>query len=179
MSPTQARIRSWISDPELGICQGLNRWGTRRPICAVFCTLSRLGDGPVWYALMTALAVFGGRKGALAGLHLAIVGLCCLLLYRGLKRGTRRLRPFARHPSIQALIQPLDEYSFPSGHTLHASAFTVVACAYFPSLAWLLVPLALLIALSRVVLGLHYPSDVLAAIVIGCALAGSSLPLMQ
>lgn len=179
MSPTQARIRSWISDPELGICQGLNRWGARPVVGAIFCALSRLGDGPIWYALISALALFGGREGALAAMHLAIVGLCCWWLYGRLKRGTRRLRPFARHRSIRALIQPLDEFSFPSGHTLHASAFTIVACAYFPSLAWLLVPLALLIALSRVVLGLHYPSDVLAAIAIGAVLAGSSLLLMR
>lgn len=178
MSPTQARILSWIAEPELGICQSLNRWGEYPQVGALFRTVSRLGDGPVWYALIIMLALFGGRAGGLAALHLAIVGLCCLLLYRGLKRGTQRLRPFARHPSIHALIEPLDEFSFPSGHTLHATAFSVVACAYFPLLAWILAPLALMIALSRVVLGLHYPSDVLAAIAIGSTLAGGSLLLM-
>jgi undecaprenyl-diphosphatase len=72
-------------------------------------------------------------------------------------------------------IAPLDEFSFPSGHTLHAVSFTLVALAYFPVLAPVLVPFTVLVALSRVVLGLHYPSDVLAATVIGCGLAGLSI----
>lgn len=70
-----------------------------------------------------------------------------------------------------AHVPPLDEFSFPSGHTLHAVAFTAVACAWYTPLALLLVPYALLVAASRVVLGLHYPSDVLAAIAIGGVLA--------
>ena len=82
-----------------------------------------------------------------------------------------RERPFIRHPGITLAMPPLDRYSFPSGHTLHAVAFTWQAVANFPELAWVLVPLASLIAASRVVLGLHYPSDVLAGGAIGAALA--------
>ena len=69
----------------------------------------------------------------------------------------------------------IDEFSFPSGHTLHAVSFTTVAIAYVPWLALLLIPFALLVGASRVVLGLHYPSDVLAATAIGSALAAASL----
>src|SRR5690606_27432241 len=76
---------------------------------------------------------------------------------------------------IRAWVAPLDEFSFPSGHTLHAVAFSLVAVAHVPLLAWLLLPFTACVAVSRVVLGLHYPSDVLAATVIGSALAGLSL----
>jgi undecaprenyl-diphosphatase len=69
------------------------------------------------------------------------------------------------------LVAPLDHYSFPSGHTLHAVSFTVVALHYYPQLAWVLVPFTLLVAGSRVFLGLHYPSDVAAAAAIGYLLA--------
>ena len=69
----------------------------------------------------------------------------------------------------------LDEFSFPSGHTLHAVGFSVVALHYYPVLAPLLLPFTLMIALSRVVLGLHYPSDVLAATAIALGLGSVSL----
>jgi len=108
---------------------------------------------------------------------MAATGGVALLLYRRLKRWTRRPRPFAADGRIQAWVAPLDEFSFPSGHTLHAVAFTIVALAYYPWLAVLLVPFAASVAVSRVVLGLHYPSDVLAATGIGSLLAGASLGL--
>jgi undecaprenyl-diphosphatase len=74
-------------------------------------------------------------------------------------------------------MPPLDRYSFPSGHTLHAVSFTWQAVAHFPQLAWILIPLALLIALSRVVLGLHYPTDVIAGAAVGALLAAGGLAL--
>src|SRR5690606_16957595 len=79
---------------------------------------------------------------------------------------------------VRAWVAPLDEFSFPSGHTLHAVAFSTVAVAHYPVLAWALVPFTGAVALSRVVLGLHYPSDVLAATAIGGLLAAVSLWLV-
>jgi len=144
-----------------------------------FTTVSRLGDGVFWYGLMAMLVVVNGATGLRAALHLAAIGVVALLLYRSLKRHTRRSRPFASDLRIRAWIAPLDEYSFPSGHTLHAVAFSVVAVAYYPKLGWLLIPFTASVAVSRVVLGLHYPSDVLAATGIGTLLAVASLCLIQ
>jgi undecaprenyl-diphosphatase len=76
--------------------------------------------------------------------------------------------------SIAAGAPVLDTFSFPSGHTLHAVAFTLVACSYYPGLTAVLMPFTLLTAASRVVLGLHYPSDVLAGAAIGAAVALAS-----
>lgn len=160
---------------EMPLCLALNRWGARSLVHGFFATISRLGDGAFWYALMASLALAGGMRGAMAAVHLAITGLVALSLYRVLKRHIRRPRPCEGNRGVVALVAPLDRFSFPSGHTLHAVAFTAVACAWFPSLAVLLVPFALLVALSRVVLGLHYPSDVLAAVAIGLLLATGSL----
>ena len=60
---------------------------------------------------------------------------------------------------------------------MHAASFTLIAAAMFPLLALVLVPAALLIALSRVVLGLHYPSDVIAGAVLGASVAGLTMGL--
>jgi undecaprenyl-diphosphatase len=155
-------------------CVRWNRWAAQRALVGFFRVVSRLGDGLFWYALIAALALCGAR-GLMAALHMALTGLAATTLYRLLKRWTRRPRPFRAHREIVAHIAPLDEFSFPSGHTLHAVGFTIIALAWFPLLAPLLVTFTLLVAASRVVLGLHYPSDVLAAMVIGCALGTASL----
>jgi undecaprenyl-diphosphatase len=176
MHASPPRNRMLASDA--GWCLRANRIGARSAVRRVFAIVSRLGDGVFWYALMAMLVAFDGHAGLLASLHLAATGTVALALYKWLKRWTRRPRPFAADGRIRAWIAPLDEFSFPSGHTLHAVAFSLVAVAHYPALAWLLLPFAAGVAASRVVLGLHYPSDVLAATAIGCALAGVSLWLV-
>ncbi|UNK41408.1 phosphatase PAP2 family protein [Luteimonas sp. S4-F44] len=167
--------RSRLHLHDVGWCLRANRACTRLWLRRGFATVSRLGDGVFWYGLMTALVVLDRLDGALAAAHMAATGAVALLLYRRLKRWTRRPRPFAADVRIRAWVAPLDEFSFPSGHTLHAVAFSTVAIAHYPVLAWLLVPFAAAVAASRVVLGLHYPSDVLAATAIGGALGAVSL----
>jgi undecaprenyl-diphosphatase len=135
-----------------------------------FGFFSRIGDGVVWYLLMALLIVFGGTRGALAALHMAAIGLASLGLYKLVKGLSKRPRPLMRRTGLHLSVAPLDEFSFPSGHTLHAVGFSLVACHYFPWLALILVPLSLCIAISRVVLGLHYPSDVAAAVLMGAGL---------
>jgi undecaprenyl-diphosphatase len=161
---------------ETRLCVCANRWAGRRAIARFFGVVSRLGDGAFWYTLMLAIAVFGSDgKGVRVAVQMALTGLVAAALYRGLKRWTRRPRPFRAHRDIVAHVLPLDEFSFPSGHTLHAVTFSVIALFHFPWLAPVLIPFTLLVAASRVVLGLHYPSDVLAAMGIGCALSAASL----
>jgi len=175
--PSRRRRAARLRARDRGWCMRANRWGARDAVRRYFAAISRLGDGVFWYALMGMLVVFDGLAGVAASAHMAATGGVALLLYRRLKRWTRRPRPFAADGRIQAWVAPLDEFSFPSGHTLHAVAFTIVALAYYPWLAVLLVPFAASVAVSRVVLGLHYPSDVLAATGIGSLLAGASLGL--
>ncbi|MBN8798554.1 MAG: phosphatase PAP2 family protein [Stenotrophomonas acidaminiphila] len=159
-------------------CRRANHYCRRRRIRTLFAVISRLGDGVFWYLLMAALVLADGMDGLRASAHMAATGLVALTLYKVLKRWTRRPRPFAADLRIRAWVAPLDEYSFPSGHTLHAVSFSVVALAYYPWLAPLLLPFTAGVALSRVVLGLHYPSDVLAATGIALLLGSASLQLM-
>lgn len=160
---------------DAGWCLRANRWGQAHAVRRFFAIVSRLGDGIFWYLLMAALVVADGYAGLAASAHLAGTGAIALILYKLLKQWTRRPRPYASDLRIRAWIAPLDEFSFPSGHTLHAVAFSVVAVAHYPGLVVLLVPFTACVAMSRVVLGLHYPSDVLAATAIGCSLAGVSI----
>lgn len=157
------------------LCVRFNQAARFEPVRQLLRFASRLGNGVFWYALMGAILASRGTAGLQAVLHMAAVGLSCTLLYKWLKTATSRPRPYQVNLSISCNARPLDPFSFPSGHTLHAVAFTIVALSYFPQLSWLLIPLTSLIALSRVVLGLHYPSDVLAGTFIGAVVAGISL----
>jgi undecaprenyl-diphosphatase len=162
---------------EHGLCRRLNRALGRPALRELFVIVSRLGDGVVWYLLVLLLPVRYGEAALRPALVMAATGIIGVLVYKALKHRLVRERPYITFAGIHAGTAPLDRYSFPSGHTLHAVAFTILATSYFPALGWVLVPFATLIAASRVVLGLHYPTDVLAGAAIGTALAGAALAL--
>lgn len=144
---------------------------------ALFRLVSRLGDGVFWYSVMLALIATQGRPGLDTALRMLAAGLIGFIAYKLLKSRTTRPRPYQVLRGIRAGIDPLDAFSFPSGHTLHAVAFTLVAISHYPALGAVLVPFTLLVALSRVVLGLHYPSDVLAGAAVGALVAEAVLAL--
>ena len=98
-------------------CLNAHHWCQHRGVRALFSLVSRLGDGAAWYALMAAMVVIDGRAGLLAAAHLAVTGSIAVGLYALLKRWTKRPRPFASDARIHAWVAPLDEFSFPSGHT--------------------------------------------------------------
>jgi undecaprenyl-diphosphatase len=159
-----------VDDADYRLCRRLNRGADLAVVRGMFAAASRLGDGAVWYALMLLLPLGYGARGLRSALVMGAVGVLGLALYKGLKKIFVRERPFVRHRGICLAAAPLDRYSFPSGHTLHATAFTWQACSQFPELAIVLVPLAALIATSRCVLGLHYPTDVLVGGLLGAGL---------
>jgi undecaprenyl-diphosphatase len=160
-----------IDAAEVGLCRRLNRGAAFAWPRRVFQVASRLGDGVVWYGLILALPLLYGAAALKPAVVMALTGAFGVVIYSLLKRVFVRERPFITHDGIDRAGATLDRYSFPSGHTLHAVSFAWQASAHFPELAWVLLPLAGLIAASRVVLGLHYPSDVLAGAAIGAALA--------
>jgi undecaprenyl-diphosphatase len=162
---------------EYRVCRSLNRAARWPWFLAIMRISSRLGDGELWVALIIALPLLYGSAAIRVSLIMAATGLSGYLIYRSLKATLVRERPFIRHPAIDMAMSPLDRYSFPSGHTLHAVSLSWQAVAHYPQLAWILVPASSLIALSRVVLGLHYPTDVLAGAAIGAVLAGCGLAI--
>lgn len=168
-------MNSRLARGEAAFCLAANRWGHQSFVRTYFSTVSRLGDGVFWYAMMGLIVLFDGYDGLAASAHMAATGAAALLLYRVLKRCTRRPRPFASDRRIRPLVRPLDEFSFPSGHTLHAVAFSLVALAHYPQLTALVAFFTASVGASRVVLGLHYPSDVLAATGIACGIGAFSL----
>jgi undecaprenyl-diphosphatase len=161
---------------ELKFCRYLNLSSRSSAVRQLFRAVSWLGDGWLWYGLMLALPLVYGLDGLQASLHMMATGALGVTLYKLVKNHAVRERPYITHSAIECASAPLDRYSFPSGHTLHAVCFTLLLSSYFPEWTAALIGLALLIALSRVILGLHYPTDVAAGAVLGGSLGfGSSL----
>lgn len=168
-----------VDAAEYNLCRKLNRGASFAFPRKVFQVASRLGDGIIWYVLILGLPVLYGPAAVKPAIVMASTGILGVVIYKLLKRVFVRERPFITHETIDLAMTPLDRYSFPSGHTLHAVSFTWQLTALYPELGWVLVPLAALIASSRVVLGLHYPTDVLAGAAIGALLAELGISLLS
>jgi undecaprenyl-diphosphatase len=148
---------------------GVVRWvcGRRRhPMDRAMVAATRLGDGPLW-VLLTLAMPFISSKGWRALGVLAVAFAVEQAIYHLVKRATTRLRPFAAIPGVTGLVVPPDEFSFPSGHTAAAFVMVTASTVLLPLLVLPLSAAALLIGVSRVYLGVHFPSDVLAGAVVG------------
>lgn len=166
-----------LSEWDREACIRFSRLGQIASVHKLFWIVSRLGDGYFWGILTLALCLYSAQKAIPFLLHMALTGIVCFVLYKWLKTKTSRPRPYQASGDVALGDRPLDQYSFPSGHTMHAVAFSVVITAFFPELFWVVVPATLLIAASRVVLGLHYPSDVIAGALLGLAISSLILSI--
>lgn len=163
-----------INDIDVALCLCCNRQSRHPYIRDIFCTVSRLGDGIFWYALMTALLLADFGRALPGVMHMLGAALAGTLIYKLIKHKTLRPRPFQIYPNIVCAGKTLDQFSFPSGHTMHAVSFSLIGMYYFPETVYLTLPFTVLVALSRPILGLHYPSDVLAGATLGALFAALS-----
>ncbi|MFK5914466.1 MAG: phosphatase PAP2 family protein [Woeseiaceae bacterium] len=164
---------------DMKLCGFFNRACHYNFIKLFFSVISRLGNGVFWYALMLMLPLFYGIEAVLVVAQMLVAGLSGTLVYLYLKKRTKRARPYTVNGGIELGTQPLDQYSFPSGHTLHAIGFSMIVCYYYPEFIIFLVPVSILVAFSRMILGLHYPSDVLVGAGIGFTTAVTVLFLFN
>ena len=157
---------SYVSHSDLRIAGRVRHWYPPRWFCRTMVAATRFGDGWGWAVVAPILAAAGasGRAALVAGLIAAAVSIAAFTV---LKHGIKRPRPCELGPHPLFHIEPPDRFSFPSGHTMAASSTAAVLGLHFPPLAPLFALLALAIGTSRVVLGLHYVSDVLAGAVLG------------
>ncbi|MGH1431602.1 MAG: phosphatase PAP2 family protein [Neptuniibacter sp.] len=132
--------------------------------------VSRLGDGGLYLVLGISLALFEPAY----GLIFFITGLIAygfeLPLYLVLKNTIKRDRPCDALP-FEAYIVPSDKFSFPSGHSAAAFVFATLIAEYYPMFAGIAYSVAVLVGISRVLLGVHYPSDIAAGAILGVSSA--------
>jgi len=131
---------------------------------------SRLGDGWLWWALGLVLLLFGGPVRFVALGAALISAALAVGLFQRIKKLFNRTRPCAISPNCWATLLPPDQFSFPSGHSMTAFAVAVPLSMFYPALEPGLLFCAFSIAVSRILLGLHFLSDVLAGSALGAAI---------
>ncbi len=165
-----ARVRHFIESRDHRLMRKVNRWSAPTWIRMWMLAATRGGDGWLWYGLALAVALFGdearwqaiGAGGLAAGMG--------IFLFLFLKRATARRRPCHIEPHCWATLLPPDQFSFPSGHTITAFAMVFSVGAFYPPLLPWLAFAAISIGASRIVLGMHFLSDVVAGAAIGAML---------
>ncbi len=163
--------RGSLANKDRALAHRLTGWRPPRWVRWWMLIASRGGDGYLWIAIAAALACFGGPSRLLAIASAALAACLGLVSFMVLKRLFRRPRPCAYWPHAWARVRARDEFSFPSGHSETSFAIATSLLLFYPDLRSLLIFCALSIALSRLLLGLHFLSDVLVGSVLG-VLAG-------
>ncbi|MCU1236995.1 MAG: phosphoesterase, PA-phosphatase related [Candidatus Solibacter sp.] len=149
----------------------VNRWPAPRWVRFWMIWATRAGDGWLWWGMGLVILLFGGEQRFLAvGSAIVSAGIG-VILFRQIKKLTGRRRPCVFEPHCWATLLPPDQFSFPSGHTITAFAVAVSLSRFYPDLAIGLLFCALSVAASRILLGMHFLSDVVAGAAIGTLLA--------
>jgi len=128
---------------------------------------SKSADGPLYLLLPVLVWIITPHLASRFLFALLIAFAIELPLYRFLKIKIKRERPFRALDGVTKRIHPPDHFSFPSGHTAGVFIIFIVALHFFPFLGLSVLIWALLVGLSRVHLGVHFPLDVVAGSLIG------------
>ncbi len=139
--------------------------------------ISKTGDGQL-YLLVGAGALLAEGVDS-AYLHVTALGfLIERPIYFILKNGFKRNRPQAALKGFNSLITPSDQFSFPSGHTSAAFLFATVTGFYYPFLLLPLLIWAASVGFSRVILGVHFPTDTFVGMGLGISVAFYSFKII-
>ncbi|HUJ22782.1 MAG TPA: phosphatase PAP2 family protein [Bryobacteraceae bacterium] len=166
----RSRAAATLSAPDHFLMRRVNRWRPPRWIRVWMLAATRAGDGWLWWCC--GLAVWASHDPAnyraLAAAGLAV--LAGISNFKILKRAVGRRRPCAIEPHCWANLLPPDQFSFPSGHSITAFAVAVSFGTFYPSAQPVLLFCATSVAASRVLLGMHFLSDVIVGSGIGAVL---------
>jgi undecaprenyl-diphosphatase len=158
---TLARAKSTLSAPDNDLMRRFNRWRAPRWVRWWMLLATRAGDGWLWGLIGIAVLLSPDvlRFRAIAAAGLAVT--CGILLFHRVKRVVCRIRPRDIEPHCWANIVTRDRFSFPSGHSTTAFAVALSLGSFYPEIMPVLLLLAANVAISRVVVGMHFLSDVL------------------
>ncbi|MFD7525238.1 phosphatase PAP2 family protein [Paenibacillus chitinolyticus] len=172
-----SKVVHWMHRHETRMFLYVNQRFRHTILDGILGTLTHLGGATATITVTLLLSLFGKGVWQIAGIQALAALAISHIPVAIVKKLYPRRRPYLVVPNTRTGRNPLQDHSFPSGHTTAIFSVIVPFVAHMPVLGFVLIPLALLIALSRMYLGLHYPSDCLAGAVIGSGAAAASVAL--
>lgn len=160
----------YIEGQDYELMRRVHRWRAPRWVRIWMISATRLGDGWCWYSVGALLALFGGPERFRAIGAAAAAASTGIFVFLALKKASHRKRPCQIQPHCWSMILPPDQFSFPSGHSITAFGVAVTVGLFYPQLMGVLLLIAASIALSRIILGMHFLSDVLVGSLMGSIL---------
>lgn len=168
------RLMYSIHQFDVRIFSGLNGSSIHAGLVGICRSISHSADG-ILYVLLAAWLYWQHGSGDALLLALLLAFLLERPLYFVMKNSFKRNRPQQAIQNFRSIIVPSDQFSFPSGHTSAAFMVATLLTAFYPLLSIVFYSWALAVAFSRVVLGVHFPTDTLMGMVLGISCAIFSL----
>jgi undecaprenyl-diphosphatase len=169
----------FIATRDHRLMRRVNKWRPPKWIRLWAIAATRAGDGWIWYLTGLSILLFGGSERLTSIASAGSAALVGVGLFMSLKKLSGRRRPCEIEPHCWATLLPPDQFSFPSGHTITAFSVAITLGEFYPPLLLALLFCALSIAISRILLGMHFLSDVVAGAVLGAGLAITSHSLFN
>jgi undecaprenyl-diphosphatase len=167
----------FIATRDHKIMRKVNKWPAPKWVRLWAIAATRAGDGWLWYLTGLAVLIFGGQERLTSTAASGSAALVGVGIFKSVKKISGRKRPCEIEPHCWATLLPPDQFSFPSGHTITAFAVALGFSAFYPWLSPFLIFAAVSIAVSRILLGMHFLSDVVVGAIIGAGLAYTSYSL--
>ena len=172
-------VWQFIQNRDHQVMRKVHRWRAPRWLRYWMIASTKLGDGWIWYSIGIALLLLGGESRFVAFGAAATAEAATVILFRFIKKVSKRKRPCQLESHCWSKILPPDQFSFPSGHAMSAFAIAVPLLILYPQLAAALLALSVSIAVSRVILGMHFVSDVVVGSLMGAGLGYGAYLLIR
>jgi undecaprenyl-diphosphatase len=168
----------WLAEMDTRLFVGLNGRHRSAGIDRAAQFISFTADGYLYALLALLLLLLSPAQGTTYAIALLLAFLIELPVYWILKNSFRRRRPFRVVTALRPLLKPADEFSFPSGHTTAAFMVAGITTVFFPAFGPFTFTWAVLVGLSRIMLKVHFISDVIAGALLGACIAFLTLGVL-
>ncbi|WHY78253.1 phosphatase PAP2 family protein [Neobacillus sp. WH10] len=145
----------------------VNRHFDKKLLNLFFRTVTHLGGADITIAATFLLILLSSGEPKLTAIASALALSASHIPVQIIKQLFPRKRPYLMIEKTKFPANPLQDHSFPSGHTTAIFSVVTPYVLFNPQLAFVLIPLGVCVGISRIYLGLHYPSDVLAGGILG------------